>query len=526
MVLRMHKTIYMVLISLFCFSSLVAQKSVNVGIYQNAPKIFMDNEQKPTGFFVDILEKIALEEKWELNYVPCLWSECLEMLENAQIDIMPDVAYTQERAKKTLFSQESVLSSWSVLYRHKDVQIDSILDLKDKTIAVLKDSIQANGIKTLLNTLSLKPHSYSEVSSFSEAFELLENKKADCVITNRFYELNHPLSNKIIKTNIVIEPSMIKFTFSPSNNDLANKVDFYLKEFKKNQESVFYKAQQKWMTPKEQSNIPTWFLWLAAGGLILILVLSGLVILFQKLVMKKSQELLQKEELMIIQSRHAAMGEMIEMIAHQWRQPLSIISMSASNIKLSRELEEEITPMTLQEHLNTVSDEVKHLSNTIDDFRNFFRPNKTKVKVPVSYIIQEVKKILEISLKNSNIEFIVQNDEDYEIETFANELLQVVLNLVNNAKDILKEKQISNSQIVLKTSQTNSSYTISIYDNGGGIPEGIFGEVGKQYFTTKSDNGTGLGLYMSIIIVEQHLNGSLRWENQENGACFTISLFK
>jgi two-component system CheB/CheR fusion protein len=517
----------LIIFSLLIFTlHLSAKERVNVGIYQNAPKIFMNEQNAASGYFIDILNEIALQEEWDLHYVPCLWSECLNMLETGQIDIMPDVAHIPQREKRFLFSKEAVISSWSVLYKHKDSDIDSLFSLQDKTIAVLKESTQASSIQTLLHSFNIHPRSYVEVSNFSEAFELLAEKKVDSVLTNRFYELSHKLAANIVKTNIVIEPGILKYAFSPARSDLANAVDAHLKEFKKDAQSILYKAEEKWMMPKDTNNIPSWLQWTLGLSVLVILILTLLVFTFRKMVTIKSQELLQKEDLMIIQSRHAAMGEMIGMIAHQWRQPLSVISMSVNNIKLSLDLDEEIKEETLREHLKTVSDSVQHLSTTIDDFRNFFKPNKAKATIQISHLINEVNKILHINFKNNDIAFIVQNDDDYEIETFANELLQVILNLVNNAKDILKEQKTKNPRIVLTTSQTNESYTLSVCDNGGGIPTNILHKIGKQYFTTKSDNGTGLGLYMSLVIVEQHLNGSLTWENREDGACFTVSIFK
>lgn len=522
----MNKKVLLFLIYFIISTTICAQELIKVGIYENAPKLFLNKQNQPSGFFVDILNDIAIKENWKLNYIQCEWSECLAMLEDGKLDIMPDVAYTKQREERFLFSNESVLSSWSVLYKHKNIKIDSILDLKNKKIAVLKDSIQAKSLKKTLDSFDIKPLLYNEVSSFSQAFALLAKGEVDCVSTNRFYELSHPLENNVLKTNIITEPSMIKFGFNSSKKNLAQRVDFHLKQLKEDHTSSYYVAQTKWITPKENFSIPQWVLWVFALSIIIIIFLVILVLIFKKIVYIKTKELLQKEELMIIQSKHAAMGEMVSMITHQWRQPLSVINMSANNIRLSLELKEKITEQQLLEHTQTVADEVKHLSDTIDDFRNFFKPNKNKRKIAISEIINEVKKILEISLRNNNIEFIIHNDENYEIETFTNELLQVVLNIINNAKDILKEKNTPSATITLTTLQTDKSYEIAICDNGGGIPKEIFHSIGKEYFTTKGDNGTGLGLYMSILIVKQHLNGSLKWYNTEDGACFKITIAK
>ncbi len=522
----MLKKLLIICSYLLTVTYLYAQEEINVGIYQNAPKIFIDSNNKPSGFFVDILDEIALKENWKLNYTPCVWSDCLVMLENGKIDIMPDVAYMLERKKKFLFTNESIISSWSVLFRHKNVHIESIFDLEDKNIAVLKNAIQSTSIKESMKKFNIHPHQYKEVSDYEEAFKLLTDEKVDCVIVNRFYELNHKFADNVVKTNIVLEPSVMKYAFNLSRNDLVEAVDRDIKSFKKDKDSILYKATRKWITPSVPTHIPNWIIWLILGSIIVIVILSVVVILFQRMVRKKSQELLQNEELMIIQSKHAAMGEMIGLIAHQWRQPLSVISIISTNIIASVELEEEIIDNELAEEMKNISKQVQHLSTTIDDFRNFFKPNKTKVTINISYIIDEANKLLGNSLKSNNIEFITKNNENYEIETFPNELLQVVLNIINNAKDVLIEKQLENSTITLTTFQTKDSYKISICDNGGGIPKDILNKIGNQYFTTKADKGTGLGLYMSIIIVKQHLNGILEWENKEDGACFIISLNK
>lgn len=503
-----------------------AQETLRVGIYQNEPKIFMDTKNTPSGFFIDILDEIARQENLKINYIPCTWSECLNMLKNGKIDIMPDVAYSVQRGRKFLFSNESVLSSWSVLYRQKNVKIDSILNLQDKKIAVLKDSIQASAIKELLTNFNITAAAYVEVLDFEEAFRLLRQKKVDCVITNRFYELNHDLGSDTVKTNIVIKPSMLKYAFSPSRSDLVNVVDHHLEEFKKDPKSIFYKAKEKWITPKILTKIPNWLLWTSMGSILVIFLLVLLVLLFQKMVMKKSIELLQKEEMMLIQSRQASMGEMIGMIAHQWRQPLSVISMEANNIKASIALEEEISNQDLEKLMNNISDEVEHLSSTINDFRNFFKPNKTKRETYISQVIDNAKKIIGNTLEHNNIELIINYENNYLLNTYPNELLQALLNIINNAKDILIEKKVSNPRISIITLETKNSYGIEIYDNGGGIPKEIMTKIGKQYFTTKEDKGTGLGLYMSIIIIEKHLNGSLKWKNTKEGVCFTISLSK
>ncbi len=503
-----------------------AKEDVKVGIYQNAPKIFIDSSGKPSGFFVDILDEIALRENLNINYVSCEWSECIKQLEDDQIDILPDVAYTKYRDKKFVFTQEPVLSSWSVIYKHKNARIDSVLNLQDKKIAVLKDSIQYDAIKMVLHAYGIKALEYKEVLNYSEAFKLLSNHDVDSVVINRFYELNHELGPNVVKTDIILKPSMLKYAFSTKKKDLADRINHHLVELKKDKNSIFYEAKKKWLTPKASTKTPKWLIYVVGVGIFVILTLAISVVIFQRLVTKKTKELLQKEELILLQSKQAAMGEMISLIVHQWRQPLSIISMSANNIELSASLGEKISEEKLCQSMKTISNQTQYLSSTMNDFKNFFKPGKTAEEVDVLEVINKVDSMLAGSLKNNNIVLELKSIDNYKIKTFQSELIQVIINIINNAKDVLKQTKPTNPKITISTTHTTKSLKIIISDNGGGIPKDVINKIGKQYFTTKGNNGTGLGLYMSIIIVKEHLGGSLKWENVDDGARFTIIIKK
>lgn len=243
-------------------------------------------------------------------------------------------------------------------------------------------------------------------------------------------------------------------------------------------------------------------------------------------VQERTKELREKDRIMMIQSRQAAMGDMIAMIAHQWRQPLSVVSMDVNNLKVSIALEEEISAELLEKHLESITEQVQQLSQTIDDFRNFFKPNQAKESVTIIEIIEKTLRIIQKSMENHNISIIIENKSLTTLETYSNQLLQVFLNIINNAKDILITKAVPNAKILIRIEDTEESVITKICDNGGGIPKSIIDRIGEAYFTTKKIEGTGLGLYMSKIIITEHLNGKLRWGNQEDGACFSILLPK
>lgn len=240
---------------------------------------------------------------------------------------------------------------------------------------------------------------------------------------------------------------------------------------------------------------------------------------------KLSEDLKAQEEMMIAQSRHAAMGNMMGMIAHQWKQPLSIIGMIVNNYKLDYELGDTSEDCTM-ENFNQIEAQVKYLSQTIDDFRNFFKPNKEKELKKVSDVMKQSLGLVGKSLENNQIEVLTNYDAQTKINIFPNELMQVFINLLNNSKDAMLNNKIENPQIIIDTFEDEDNIFVNIRDNGGGIPEDVIGKIGDIYFTTKGEEGTGLGIYMSKMIVEHQLEGSLKWENIEDGALFAITIPK
>ena len=235
-------------------------------------------------------------------------------------------------------------------------------------------------------------------------------------------------------------------------------------------------------------------------------------------------ELKQKETQLLHQSRLAQMGEMISMIAHQWRQPLNTISSYNDTMKLKTILDR-IDKDTIMDISKKISTQVHFLSSTIDDFRNFFKPDKDKKKTTLNKITSEVLEIIELSLKNNNIECKVQLNSDKEFFTFENELKQVVINLIKNAEDALIEKEIKNPFVEIKTYEEDTNIIFEIRDNGGGIDEKFMDKIFRPYFSTKeAKDGTGLGLYMSKTIVEKHCKGKLLVQNTDDGVEFKIVL--
>lgn len=236
------------------------------------------------------------------------------------------------------------------------------------------------------------------------------------------------------------------------------------------------------------------------------------------------EELNDKEEMMIAQSRHAAMGEMISMIAHQWRQPISVISMAANNTLVDLELDlvdnEEIRDTT-----ESILEQTRYLSQTIDDFRNFFKPNKEKEIISPKDIIDETLKIMDKSLENNAINFELEVVDNEKVQVYSRELLQVFINIIKNAKEALVSNNIENKKIKVTIFKKNDMIRTRISDNACGIDEKLIEKIFDPYFSTKDEkSGTGLGLYMCKTIVNKHLNGEIGVYNWNNGACFYVDI--
>lgn len=268
-------------------------------------------------------------------------------------------------------------------------------------------------------------------------------------------------------------------------------------------------------------------------ALVLIFILMVISIYLTKILQNKfikyQNEKTKQQNIIAQQAKMAAMGEMIGNIAHQWRQPLSSISVSSTGMLLQKQmniLDDEF----LKQGLKQINDSVQYLSATIDDFRNFYKTDKSKCEFKIVETIEKVINLVDSQFKFHRIEFI-QNIDNIKINTYENELIQVIINLLNNSRDELIKKDLDFEKLIfINVSSTKEKISIEIKDNAGGIPEDIINRVFEPYFTTKNQSkGTGIGLYMSREIICKSMNGEIFVKNSTfdyNGKTYTGAVFK
>lgn len=232
----------------------------------------------------------------------------------------------------------------------------------------------------------------------------------------------------------------------------------------------------------------------------------------------------EKERILAHQARLAAMGEMISNITHQWRQPLTAISNIVQEMQDAFKYNE-LDAQSMAENTKSIKTQISLMSNTIDDFRNFFSPSKIVSSFYAKDQIKTTLMLLQGMLQKNNIIVDLYIDGDVEIKGYANEYNHVLINLFNNARDIFNERAVESPRITIRIDEAEGHSIVTFSDNGGGVPEKYLDTIFEPYFTTKDEkHGTGIGLYMCKQIIESNMNGHLSVTNDEDGAVFTITI--
>lgn len=512
---------------------------IRVGIDHDWPPIeSVDEKGKHFGVsasYLKLLEK-RLGTRFEIDYSRLSWSDSLSAVKAGELDMLSCAAITTKRKNDLHFSRPYMKQSIVIVARSDVGYVHDLGDLQGKKIAVVRSYATEEFLKKdhpqiqiVLAETSLD--ALKKVSS-GEADACLEGLNVVSYLMER-YDLK---GLKVVgETPYQYE---LAFAFRKDWEMLAKITDKVLASITTKE---YQEIHGHWLVMKRQEAVSYFYVWVSA----LIAVVVFLLIVYKnrrldELVRRRTEELegfnqrLQgeidkaieksrtQEKILMQQAKMAEIGSMVESIAHQWRQPLNILGISMTNLSLSCGLGRvEDTEKTIE----IVEQQIQYMSQTIDDFRNFFKQDRIQKRVNINTIVNEVETLLGPLLAHKNITLKRKIDPLVSVLVYPNELKQVLINIVNNAREAIEQNKSKEGEIIIACENNSRFCTISIEDSGGGIPLHIIDKIFDPYFTTKFESqGTGIGLYMAKMIIEKHFFGKLSVHNTVRGACFEIRL--
>ena len=291
---------FVLFLSLICPLGIVpdasAGRAVRVGVYQNVPLTFIEPGGSVKGFFIDILEHIAAKEDWDIEYVPASWSECLDNLKNERIDLLGVIAFSNQRAEIFDYTYENVLTEYGQIYISKKASVESILDLQDKKVAVMKDDMHFLYLKRLLHQFGIQSR-FVETFEYEDVLGLVANDQCDAGLVSHFYGLQFERLYPIYKSSVIVSPQKLYWaTPKGKHKHLLDRLDYHLRNLKTNDNSIYYKKLSKWIGLQTQSVINQWVLWIGSGLMGLILISIFVSFVFRAQVKARTHELFTKNK--------------------------------------------------------------------------------------------------------------------------------------------------------------------------------------------------------------------------------------
>ncbi|MCT7481425.1 ABC transporter substrate-binding protein [Aliarcobacter cryaerophilus] len=493
---------------------------------------------KHIGIIEEYLVEISKNLDIELNFVPTLnWHESFEKVVENKCDILTTIADKKNREKLFNFTNPYLDFPFVIATDISKPFIEDLKTLKRVKIALVKDFATSNIIKNRYKNIN-----FVEYPNLYEALEAVRKGEVYAAIDSLAvigYEIQNHFVGDIKVSGKIDENLKLYMATNIENKTLASILNKALNSINENQKHEFF---NKWVYVNYQNSINKDTV---LKLFILILAIFFIIaIIYRAYLLKKTNqelenrvafEIKQNEEkngILLQQSKMAAMGEMLENIAHQWRQPLSTISICTSGMELKKNLNM-LEDKDFYDSINHIKSSISYLSNTIEDFRSFLDKDKVLSNVNINHLVQKVLDILNPSLQSHHIE-VIKNIDDFEFVTIENDLIQILMNIITNAKDALKDlKDEEPRYIFINISKNQKNIVIEIFDNAMGIKDEIISRIFEPYFTTKhKSQGTGIGLYMSKILVDNNLKGTIFVENYKfsynnidyKGAKFNILL--
>lgn len=505
------------------------KKNIKVCYTTNVNPYLFKKDSKPYGLGIDILDLIEKNSDLKFEYIEAgINRDDLKLLKRKYCAISPIIVSNIKSHDFLNTTTPYAKDNFAYITRINEAHIDDLNNTKNKKIAFNK--VYGNALRYIKKV-------YPNISFIKmdqhKAFEALINKDIDIYIDG-FMALSYYIKQSyhgVLKVNNSMIDKDLKLSIAV-HKDEAQLLEKINKILEKIPQEELNQVSNKWRYFDIKKEIDyTLILQVIIGTSILILFISYVYIREKKLknkiedlnknlekkVFLEVEKNKQKERLMLHQSRFAQMGEMLSMIAHQWRQPLNNLSVLNQTVILKYKLNK-LDKEVIESFKKNSKIQIEQMSQTIDDFSNFFKPDKEKVDFVINDSVKQSVDILNAILEKHTIKVKIHEEEQLNVTSYKNEFNQAILNILNNAKDALIENNIENKQIDINLKKEKNTFVISVIDNAGGIPQNIIDRIFDPYFSTKDEkNGTGLGLYMTKIIIEEHIKAKINVDISKKG---------
>jgi len=498
-------------------------RKITIGITQLPNEVLVYKENEYKGFSIDLFNIIEKRLNLKFQYIYFTsWNDLVQAAKNKKIDIIFLAQKTTSRLQYLYFT-DTVLTLQNKLITNMEKKFHSLEALNGHTLAITQGSALEEYIHSYYPKIKLIP-TRDELQSL----KFIAAKKVDATVLElvraSYYIRTNNLNNLIITADIAYNYylSIASTKTLPELNIILSKT---LKEIpKKEIEALKLKwgyIQEKKLFLDKQTMI---YLAIAFG---IIIPFSIYLILMNNRLKKEMQE---KEKALqriskLRDSKLNDMGSIISMIAHQWRQPLNNLFLLIQ-LMLSKQKKGRLDDETVEYVYTNTKKQIDLMSKTIDDFRDLYRRSEQSEEFDLKKLMGNLLNLMQPALVQHHIEISLHVDnKEYIINSYKSMLFQVMINIINNAKDALIESNQPNKEIKIILSQTDKEKIIQIEDNGGGISNEIIDKIFNPYFSTKKEkNGTGLGLYMTKTILEDKMQGKIEVISKKDGALFIIKL--
>ncbi|PKP10609.1 MAG: hypothetical protein CVU09_06725 [Bacteroidetes bacterium HGW-Bacteroidetes-4] len=503
-------------------------KTIKVGVYNNPPKVFLNKKNKPSGIFIDLVDAIARNEGLEVEYVSGSWSQLVDLLKRGALDVMPDVAFSEERDSLFLFSMP-VISSWLQVFTTHQTSIQVIQDLNHKKVGVLKGSIQENYLNQTFLNLDKLDFELITFNDYASSAAALKENKIDALVANRFFYFSDLCDAAILPTGLILRLNELHFAFAKNTDaQLIKMFNKNISNLKNTPESVYYKSVKKWFSKKTRQLIPAFVYWIIAGIVALLLLVSVFAIILKMGITYKTREIKQKNKALIRAKEAAESSDKLKTIflqnmSHEIRTPMSAI-LGFINLLEKNDLESE----KRIQYLDVVKKSGKRLLSTLNDMMEISKietGHKTINPEPVNVVdtLQYLHELFIKQVSDKNIGFELAEHIDINqamIVTDKHMLEGILTNLISNALKFTETGSISMGNYL-----DNTSLVFYVKDTGIGIAkerhEAIFDRfVQADLNMTRSHEGSGLGL--SIVKAYVTMLGGNIWIDSTPGLGSTI----